>query len=134
MKKIIFILLTNILLHPGAMAQNQAAKTWIIPQKANISLLKKQLPVYDKPAAINVDLLTITEAAPLFNFNGQPLLSAGSFIKKPMQFFAELSFPDMMENRFNSLKNGLINTYDDAVTELFKDAPSLLKVSCVIAF
>jgi hypothetical protein len=134
MKKTVFILLIKILLQNGGMAQNLAVKTWVVPQKENISLLKKQLPVNNKPAAIFTSLKATPETAPLLVFNSHPLLNAGNLIKKPMQFFAEFSFPDLMESRINSLKSGLINTYDDNVTELFKDAPSLFKIRCMMAF
>ena len=41
-------------------------------------------------------------------------------------FFAELACCDMLQNALNNLKPDLINTYDDQLTELFKDAPSLV--------
>ena len=52
----------------------------------------------------------------------------------PLVITTELSFSDVLEHSMNSLKTGLVNTYDDHITELFKDAPSLFKVKCIISF
>jgi hypothetical protein len=74
------------------------------------------------------------EQSTLFFFNNEPLIAVNKKAAKPVMIFAELSFGDVLENAMNKLKPGLVNTYDDELTELFKDAPSLLKVKCTIPF
>jgi hypothetical protein len=70
---------------------------------------------------------------PLLVFNDQPVLIPAKTVKKAMMFFTELSFSDVLENSINNIRAGIINTYDDHITELFKDAPSLIKVKLIIS-
>lgn len=49
-------------------------------------------------------------------------------------FYTELSFSDMIEGAFKNANSGLINTYDDNITGLYKNAPFLLKLKCCIHF
>lgn len=46
--------------------------------------------------------------------------------------FAELSFSDIFESVIENTNTALLNTYDDGITELFKDAPFMLKLKCII--
>ena len=52
--------------------------------------------------------------------------------RKATLFITEVSFSDILESSINGVNGSLINTYDDHVTELFKDAPSIVKLKCTI--
>jgi hypothetical protein len=65
-------------------------------------------------------------------FNDQPVLKLNKTLKRPVLLLTELSFSDVLENSMNSLKANLISTYDDHITELFKDAPSLVKLKFIL--
>jgi hypothetical protein len=133
MQKIVFIIIFQILLGQFGFAQKQVITKMIIPLKQNISLIKTGTipplyhPIpktnYAEEPAINSLLL----------FNDQPVLKLNKPVTKRVSFFTELSFSDVLESSMNTLKPDLIYTYDDQVTELFKDAPSLFKVKCIIA-
>lgn len=131
MKKIVFIIILKIGLLPFGYAQNRVVNKFVIPQKTGISLLKTAT---NKLPACSLTAFSLQEpkAATVLHFNNQPVLKAA--VTKTVSFFTTFSFSDVFENSMNSLKADLINTYDDHITELFKDAPSLIKMSCIIPF
>ena len=132
MQKIVFIIIFQIL--PGQLgyAQNQVNTKMVLPKKPGISLMKTSstLPLYNPLPKIGYAEETANNS--LLIFNDQPVLKINKAVKKSVLFFTELSFSDVLENSMNRLKPDLIYTYDDRVTELFKDAPSLFKVKCII--
>jgi hypothetical protein len=132
MKKAAFIILLNLLLIKPGYAQNNVIARMAIPQTKFISLLKPSKATSFDHSLIKADILQETANTPLLFFNDQQLLKLKKVLKKPVMFFADLSFSDVLETSVNSLKTNLINTYDDHITELFKDAPSLVKVKCII--
>ena len=104
----------------------------VLPKKQGIGLLKTSStsPLYHPLNKISFSEEQVNNS--LLLFNDQPVLKLNKAVKKPVLFFTELSFSDVLENSMNRLKPDLIYTYDDQVTELFKDAPSLFKVKCII--
>ncbi|MEP7256472.1 MAG: hypothetical protein ABI666_11900 [Ferruginibacter sp.] len=52
--------------------------------------------------------------------------------RKATLFITEVSFNDILESYINGVNGSLINTYDDHISELFKDAPSIVKLKCII--
>jgi len=112
-------------------AQNQLRQKLLIP--ANRSIVFRPKADIINPSAIAV--LNFKEEpanTPLFLFNNVPVPDHKRNAGKPVLIFSELSFSDIFETALNSLKTSLVNTYDDQVTELFKDAPSLFKVKWII--
>ena len=71
---------------------------------------------------INEAVLEIFYPAPEIMFKKNTLLTS------------EFSLNDILENTINSVNANLLNTYDDHIAELFKNAPSLFKVKCIISF
>ena len=77
-------------------------------------------------------------AAPANNFNS--LIANLPFIKlketatrKPVIFVTRFSLIDMLEGSINSVNDRLLNTYDDHIQELFKEAPSLVNLKCILS-
>ncbi len=104
-----------------------------IPQTKYISLLKPSISNSFDNSLIKADNLQESVNTPLLFFNNQQLLKLKKTTKKPVTFYADISFSDMLETSINRLKTDVIITYDDEIAELFKDAPSLLKVKCIIS-
>lgn len=127
-----FIILVNLLLLNHGYAQNNVIAIITIPKTIHISLLKPPTSTSFNHLLIKADDLPEAANAPLLFFNNQQLLKLKMPVKKPVMFYADLSFSDVLETSVNSLKTNFINTYDDHITELFKDAPSLVKVKCII--
>ena len=134
MKKTVFIILLSLLLYKPGYSQNNLITRIEIPQIKHISLLRSFISKGSDHLVIKADILQESANTPLLFFNNQQILILKKDTKKPLTFFADLSFSDVLETSVNSLKTGLINTYDDQITELFKDAPSLVKVKCIIPF
>jgi hypothetical protein len=134
MKKIIFIIIMIIVLRSTGSAQTAIVTRLVIPVKTNIFLSNNKTadPVFDH-SAIKATLFEEPDNSLLF-FNDLPLLKINKPVASPLSITTELSFSDVLENSMNSLKTGLVNTYDDHISELFKDAPSLFKVKCIISF
>lgn len=63
------------------------------------------------------------------------ILSGESIIKLPRSAFisAELAYSDLVENTITKFNENLINSCDEQIPELFKDAPSLFKIKCVLS-
>jgi hypothetical protein len=132
MKKIIFILIFEILLLQFSYAQNQVMAKMVIPENSANTLVK----VKTTPTPYHAFSKIIYTAEPadnsLFFFNDQPILKLNKTLKLPVLLLTELSFSDVLENSMNSLKANLISTYDDHIAELFKDAPSLVKLKFIL--
>jgi hypothetical protein len=131
-KKIAFIILLNLFLFNPGYTQNNVIARITIPQTNHISLLKPSISASFDHSLIKADNLQEPTSTPLLFFNNRQLLKLKKATKKPLIFFADLSFSDVLESSVNRLKTDLINTYDDYITELFKEAPSLVKVKCII--
>ena len=134
MKKIIFSIVLNLILLVGY-SQNQAVVKIKIPAKQNV-MNTKLLPVAWALQSFNHKIFfkePYTENY-LLLFNEYPLLKSANNGKKNVSLLTQLSFADVLESSMNKVKTGLINTYDDNISELFKDAPSLLQFTCIISF
>lgn len=133
MKKIIFTIICGILLIPFGYAQNKVITKMVIPERSRIVLIKMKIN-----AASNQSFPKLVYAAEpaengLLFLNDSPVLKGNGNMKRLVLLFTELPFGDVLENYINRLKTGLINTYDDQVTELFKDAPSLIKLKFIFS-
>lgn len=135
MKKLIQATVFMVAFFLTGYTQNSVQPEFIIPAKylffqpAVNKGIKEQIPV----KKINL-LSSSTDNSNTF-LSGLPVIKLKETAKrKPTVFIAELSLNDMLENSINSINAGLLNTYDDSISELFKDAPSLVKFKCIISF
>lgn len=112
-------------------AQTRVVNKLVFPVKRDILFIQKELPPSTRP---DFEINAAGEPAtdPLLSFNDLPLLNLSKPVSRYFSFFTELSFADVFESGINSFKPGIVTTYDDHITELFKDAPSLVKVKCII--
>jgi len=62
------------------------------------------------------------------------MIKLPAVFRKSALIFTEFSFPDLMESTVNGINAGWVNTYDDHIPELFKDAPSLFTIKGIISF
>jgi hypothetical protein len=134
MKQLIFIIIFKISLVQSGNAQNQFVAKMLIPENPAGSLIK--LKINTHPYHIQPQIIYAAEPADntaLF-FNDQPVVKLNKNKKRPVLLLTQLSFSDVLENSMNEFKADLVNTYDDHIIELFKDAPSIFKVKCIIAF
>jgi hypothetical protein len=134
MKKLIQTTVFMVVFILAGYAQNSVQPKFTVPasylffQPAVNKGIKKQMPV----KKINI-LTSATDHSNPF-LSGLPVIKLKETTKrKPALFTAELSLNDMLENSLNSINAGLLNTYDDSISELFKDAPSLVKFKCIIS-
>lgn len=134
MKKLISICILKIILLTTGYAQNSIKAKWVIPfHNSSIPLTKPYTSF--KKFSFNSFVLSDEKNNDLYAFlNNQPLLKVQIFPGNAFLLFAELSFTDMMENTINSVDASLLNKYDDHITELFRDAPSIFKLKCTIEF
>lgn len=132
MKKIIIIIILKVFLQLPGFTQNYVVKKIVIPKKAHISILKESTGSKSGYTFSKEIFLIEPVAAPLFTFNDQTLANHRAAVKKPLSVYTELSFSDVLEYSMNSLKDGLVNTYDDHIPEVFRDAPSLIKIRFII--
>ncbi len=133
MKKAGFIILLNLLLHNPGYAQSNVIARMAIPKSISISLVKPSIATSFDHSLIKAGNLQEGTNTPLLFFNNQQLIKLKSAVNTTVTIFTELSFSDVLENSMNRFKADLINTYDDHITELFKEAPSLVKVKCIIS-
>ena len=132
MKKTIFIIIVEILLLQFSYAQKQVMAKMVIPENSAGTLVKLKAtpnPYHAFPKIVYT--AEPADNATLF-FNDQPVLKLNRNLKRPVLLLTELSFSDVLENSMNRLKANLINSYDDHITELFKDAPSLVKLRFIL--
>jgi hypothetical protein len=134
MRKLFYSILFAIIFHALGYAQNNAKFKIVLAQKTlplRISTIKNTshsflLESLSSAAIPQTTLQSFISALPLIQLNK----AAG---KKSKLFFTEFSFGELLETAFNKVNTSLINTYDDEVPELFKDAPFTLKVKCIIS-
>ena len=133
MKKLKHTALFFLLFMPAGYAQNSLANKLNIPALFSVSPFEKNKKKYPVP----VKKIT-TIAAPANNFNS--LIANLPFIKlketatrKPVIFVTRFSLIDMLEGSINSVNDLLLNTYDDHIQELFKEAPSMVTVKCILS-
>lgn len=112
--------------------QNQVVAKMIMPQNGAGNLVK--LKTGPHPYHTHSKIIYAPEPADntAFFFNDQPVLKLKKNRKWPVLLLTQLSFNDVLENSMNGLNPALISTYDDHITELFKDAPSLFKLKFVL--
>ncbi len=135
MRKLFYSILFAIIFHALGYAQNNAKFKIILPQKnlsLNISPIKNTsysflLKSLSCTTATKTTFQSFISALPLIQLNK----AVG---KKSKLFFTGFSFGELLETAFNKVNTSLINSYDDEVPELFKDAPFTLKLKCVISF
>jgi hypothetical protein len=132
MKKIIFIIIFEILLLNHGYAQNQVMVKIVIPENPATTLVKMKTTQTPYHAFSKIIYTAEHADNSLFLFNDQPVLKLNKTLKLPVLLLTELSFSDVLENSMNNLKANLISTYDDHITELFKDAPSLVKLRFIL--
>ena len=132
MKIKIFIILIVALFPGNGHAQNNTVSIILTPQKKCIPLNKLPKPVHFDHSFFKTGHLREKDNTPQLFFNTLQLPKLKKGANLPFMFFTELSFSDILENSLNRLKADLINSYDDHITELFKDAPSLVKLRCII--
>lgn len=134
MKKIFCCICLQLLLLNFGKAQNQAVGKIIIPAKPVISFTRP-LPANSFHQSFNNKSFFNTPASTtnLLFFNDEPLLKFSATAKKQLTLQTRLSFADVLETSVNSIKSGLVNTYDDNIDELFKDAPSWVQLTCIIS-
>lgn len=135
MKQIIGTIIFSFLFVAAAYSQNYVRKIYVVPQQLHFATISRKALTTAAPAT--TVQINFTEAnqgnSPLLS--GLPVIKIKETIKKfAGSFYAELALNDMLENSVNSFNGNLVNTYDDSITELFRDAPSLIKVKCIIPF
>lgn len=134
MKQLILIIILKLLLPVLIHAQSNVIQKLVVPSKVSVNIFNKTFPVIDKYCFKNFT----DEERPGNNLlaflNGQPIINLPRVFRKATLIFTEFSFPDLMENTVNGINAGWVNTYDDHIPELFKDAPSLFTIKGIISF
>lgn len=128
----ICLILIKIVLLTYVYAQNNVKVKLVIPVNSSINLLKKSGAGYDRYSLSSFAFIEEPGNNLLPFLNNQPLFKIQAAPKKHLLIFTELSFTDLVENTLKSVDPGLLNKYDDHISELFKDAPSLFKLKCTI--
>jgi hypothetical protein len=134
MKKLVIIAIFKLLLPAYGHTQSNVRQKLLIREKPAISPFTKAGPVSFKFSFKNFSGEAGSGNSLLSFLNDQLIVKVPGLSKRPALIFTEFSFSDLMENAINGLNNGMINTYDDHISELFKDAPSLFTVKCIICF
>jgi hypothetical protein len=134
MRKLFYSILFVMMLHSFVHAQKNAGlkiillnqNIFLLPQKTKhpvnfFSLNKLPLPTEKKTKPQS--FLSYLSAIKIKETAG----------KKNTSFFTAFSFGEFLETAFNNVDASLLNTYDDEVPELFKDAPFMLQLKYVIS-
>ena len=134
MKELSFILIPVLLLPAFISAQN-----YVKQQKLIIPITKKLLPGNTGKNQVSYKdrfLSTPVEPGNRLSafFRGDPILNFSFLQNRSVLVSPELSYSDLIENTIGNFNDRLINKYDDLCPELFRDAPSLFKIKCVIDF
>jgi len=92
--------------------ENKIPALFVLPQPADVAI----------PKAKFISL-----------FTGLPVIKLMEPVnrKKPV-LLTELCFGEIAETIFEQANSSLLNTYDDTIPELFKDAPFSVKITCII--
>lgn len=133
MKKTILSIILKLFLCAGY-AQNQAVVKILIPAQKDLTNMK-HLTVKSIHRSFDHKIFlsrSCTEKY-LFCVNEYPLLKTAANLKSKISVSTQLAFADVLESYMNNIKTGLISTYDDSITALFKDAPSMLQFTCIIS-
>jgi len=133
MKKLIPAILFLLLFMSAGYAQNSVTGKLNFPELFIIS----PIATNNHPDIIPVKKIELL-SAPVNNLNailtGLPIIKLKETVAgKPVLFFTRFSLNDMLENSINSMNDRLLNTYDDHIQELFKEAPSLVTLKCTIS-
>lgn len=134
MKQLIFITILKLLLPLLGQAQSNVIQKLVAPSKNSVNTFSKNIPA---PVEYSFKNFADEEESGnnLLSFlNGQPIIRLTGVFRKSAFIFTEFSFPDLMENTVNRINAGWVNTYDDHIPELFKDAPSLFTIKSIISF
>lgn len=134
MKQLVLITILQLLLPVLVQAQSNVIQKLVIPLKVSVNTYTKPIP-----ASVTYSVKKFTgEDGPGNNLlpflNGEPIIKLPTVFRKPVFIFTEFSFPDLMENTVNGINGGWVNTYDDHIPELFKDAPSFFAIKSRIYF
>lgn len=131
MKKIICLGILKIILLTSGYGQNSNPGRLLIPPERGTGLLKKTILTYDR-YVFSSTATGETNNNFLPFLNNQPFLKIPAATGKHVLIFTEFSFTDIMENTINNVDARLLYKYDDQISELFRDAPSLFKLKCII--
>ena len=134
MKQLIFITILKLLLPVLVQAQSNVIQKLVVPSKVSVNAFNKIIPAIGTYSFKNLNGEDLPGNNLLSFLNGQPLIRLTGVFRKSAFIFTEFSFPDVMENTMNGINAGWVNTYDDHIPELFKDAPSLFTIKGIISF
>ena len=133
MKRMLYFNLLVIVFHAGAYSQKLVHHSMRLPQKLPVITTAKT----NNDIAAFIFLQRAEVTPPQNRFIS--LLNALPFIKfkepannKLPVLLTELSFGEIAESIFEKANSSLLNTYDDTIPELFKDAPFSVKITCII--
>jgi hypothetical protein len=133
MKKIIYAYLLITLFHSFTFAQNSVKLKAITPQKCFLVVFEKTKKTKAFFSEHTFVLLSKNENKLNAFISNLPVIKITETNKKKSLLFTELSFSDILENIFSSINSSLINTYDEDIPELFKNAPFTFKLKCIIS-
>jgi hypothetical protein len=134
MRKLFYSILLVMFLHPFAHAQKNIKFTMVLPKQSFLSSAQKN-KVHGNLFSFN-HLKLVAESETKFQsfIAALPVIKiTETATKRSLSFFAALSPGDLLENAFNKVNASLLNTYDDEVPELFKDAPFMVQLKCFIS-
>lgn len=134
MKQLILITILKLLLPVLVQAQSNVIQKLVVPSKVSVNIFSKAIPAIDTYSLKNLNGEDLPGNNLLSFLNGHPLIRLTRVFRKSAFIFTELSFPDVMENTMNGINAGWVNTYDDYIPELFKDAPSLFTIKGILSF
>lgn len=132
MRQFFLLILVGFIALQQGYGQNRATTKISITPKTQVSLLNTGNGQTSHPTIPVADNKAEPAGFPLFHFNDSPIIKLFRAPVKPVRFFTQLSFSDILENHMNGLQINLLNTYDDMVPELFSEAPSVFKITCII--
>lgn len=133
MKKSVYIVLFMVLFPSIGHAQNSVKTKLIIPVKSSGLNLHQTENLEAVSFSLKLNIMVESENSYRSLFSDLPLLKLREFnFKKNIFLTSEFSLNDMLENTVNSVNANLLNTYDDHIAELFKEAPSPVKLKCII--
>ena len=134
MKQLILITILKLLLPVLVQAQSNIIQKLVVPSKVSVNAFNKIIPAIGTYSFKNLNGEDLPGNNLLSFLNGHPLIRLTRVFRKSAFIFTEFSFPDVMENTMNGINAGWVNTYDDHIPELFKDAPSLFTIKGIISF
>jgi hypothetical protein len=131
MKKTILIIIFQVFLQQG-FPQNQFVAKMVIVQDQYPGMLRSKVQPHTFHQVHKIIFSPEAQNNTALFINDHPVITINGNTKRSMLLLTELSFSDVLETSMNSIKNGLVNTYDDHISELFKDAPSLVKLKFIL--